>query len=666
MVNLLFLRHMIPIQSLCKGFLALCSATRTVLIMSYTLPYGADYTPERTIFRLWAPQAKEVLLERFRTGSDEESASAFLGALPMQSDRAGNWTLTIAGNLKNQYYQYSITDCAGGHTWSADPWATACGVNGTRSMVVDLPSTNPSHWSEDNYSPPTDRAPVIWETHIRDFSADPRSGVLPWNRGRYRAFTEQDTTLDHLGKAPTCLNYLKQLGITHVQLLPFFDYATVDERAPNRSYNWGYDPMNYNVPEGSYSSDPYHGSVRIRECKEMIQGIHRAGLGVIMDVVYNHTYAPDSWLQRTAPGNYYRYRADGSMADASGCGTETASERALFRSYMVESVCYWAQEYHIDGFRFDLMAIHDVETMNLIRHRLNQLPNGRHILTYGEPWAAFPPCMAQGAIPADKTALTKLNPHMGVFCDDTRNMLAGSPFRATDNSAYGTGKPTAELAQTVRAAVHGWCNKKRHGYALSPAQIVQYVSCHDNFTLWDRLTLQAGNQDFHSLDAHKIQQNKFISGIYLTLDGFAFLQSGEEFARTKSGVGNSFCSPTALNQLDWARSQRFAELVDWYKGLLSLRDELVPLRRLHAANARSVQFLNAPNNCVGFSLPSTNRWKRLLVYYNPHSKPQPVQLPRGSWQTLCDGVDSQLWLHSVQHQRGTIQLPPLTVTILAR
>lgn len=633
--------------------------------MNHKMPLGADYTPARTVFRLWAPRASGVLLQRFTCGSDDEPGAFFLGETQMEALEGGYFQAVLYGNLKNQYYQYFITDCAGMDTWSADPWALACGVNGNRSMVVDLASTNPVGWSQDRGPALNGKAPVIWEAHVRDFSGDPRSGVSLKHRGTYLAFTEQDTTLDHAGVVPTCLNYLKQLGVTHIQLQPIYDYCTVDERKAMQGYNWGYDPLNYNVPEGSYSTDPFHGAVRVRECKEMIRAIHQAGLGVIMDVVYNHTYDFHSWFQRTAPGYFYRMMPDGTPGNASGCGTETASENPCFREYMVESVLYWAQEYHIDGFRFDLMGIHDVETMRLIRKRLDELPNGKQILTYGEPWSALPPAMPKGIYPANKEALKKLDVHMGIFCDDTRNLLAGSPFEDLERG-YGSGKHSPQAAEVLRQAVLAWSDPQRGGYARSPAQIVQYVSCHDNFSLWDRLRASKADWTYDKPTPDRLKQNQFIAGIYLTLPGLAFFQSGEEFGRTKYGSGNSYAGPAQLNELQWARTVPFESLVRWYQGLVGLRQELYPYQRMTPSFRKRIRFLEVPGNCVGFTLSGTKKWSRVAVFYNPHQEEQTITLPLGRWRLLCDGEDSSLWQKRQCYRlTGSVTLAPMSVTIFA-
>lgn len=633
--------------------------------MRKRMPFGADYSPNRTVFRLWAPQAVKVLIQRFATGSDEEPGAKFLGEIAMQTQGDGVFYHTIHGDLKNQYYQYQVTDCSGAETWSADPWALAAGVNGKRSMVVNLENTDPPGWNKDQGPRRRKSVPVIWETHVRDFSSDPRSGVSERCRGKYLAFTEENTTLDGQGEVPTCLSYLKELGVTHVQLQPIFDFCTVDERNPQMVYNWGYDPENFNVPEGSFSSDPFHGEVRIRECKAMIQALHRAGIGVIMDVVYNHTFVWDSWFQRTAPGSYYRYLSDGGFANGSGCGTETASDRPVFRQYMVESVCYWAQEYHIDGFRFDLMAVHDVETMNLIRERLDELPGGKAILMYGEPWSALPPQMKNGAVSANKDAMGLLDRRIGAFSDDTRNILMGSPFDVRQ-SGYASGAATEHLKAQLMGAVHGWCDQERGGYVQSPQQIVQYVSCHDNFTLWDRLVVQGGSQDFHEKNDGLVQKNRLASGIYLTLPGLGFFQSGEEFGRTKQGNGNSYTGPESLNRLDWGRMAWFSDLVDWYRGLIALRRELYP-KSMTAEQAVDIPFLEAPGPCVGFLIQSSRRWGQVAVFYNPQNQEQAAALPPGQWRLLCDGVNSRLWQEKSRTvYRTSINLLPYSVTVLGK
>lgn len=633
--------------------------------MHHPMPCGSDYTPSRTIFRLWAPHARHVVVQLFSTGSNEEPDARFLGEHAMVEGGNGLFTLKLLGNLKNQYYQYLITDHEGHQVATADPWALACGINGRRSMVVDLSTTDPVGWAQDHRLAPAACAPSIWEVHVGDFSASPASGVPAAHRGKYTAFTLAGTTLNGDGIHPTCVNYLKQLGVTHVQLQPIFDYCTVDERRGDM-YNWGYDPENYNVPEGSYSSNPWHGGVRIRECKEMIQALHKAGIRVVMDVVYNHTYRKNSWLQFAAPGEYYRYAPDGTWGNASGCGTETASERHPFREYMIHSVLYWAQEYHIDGFRFDLMAIHDTETMSIIRRKLDELPDGKNILIYGEPWSAEPTLMEKGFTPVTKAAIEGLS-GIGIFCDDTRDALVGSTFDAHD-PGYVTGAADEEMVEKIHAAVRGWSDRRLQGYTNSPAQILHYVSCHDNYTLWDKLTIFGEKDDFFSCAPERIQLCKLASGICMTARGLAFFQSGEEFGRSKDGNDNTFEGPAILNTLDWRRAVHMGELVEWYRGLLALRRHIAPASQLNTFSARKTRFLTVPEGCVGFqySLSINSRWRRVAVFYQPHEEALTAALPRGKWQVLADGIRSDVWQERERFVSGRVALPGKSVVILGQ
>ena len=346
---------------------------------------GAKYTPESTTFKVWSPTATEVTLNRYATGSDKEAGAKKLGTVTMEKLMDGDkwtgvWTTTVSGDIKNTYYTYSIKAAhpKSGAMQTAetqDVYSVATGVNGKRSMVCDLESTNPKGWEKDGHVlPDKSTDSYVWELHVKDFSYDKGSGVSEANRGKYLAFTEEGTTLNSAGKISTCIDYLKQLGVTTVQLNPFYDFQSINEAGSDDQFNWGYDPQNYNVPEGSYSSNPYDGNVRINECKQMIQALHNAGISVVMDVVYNHTYASDkegSCFQATVPDYYYRQTATGAFSNGSGCGNEVSSERAMTRKYIVDSCLYWVNEYHVDGFRFDLMGLIDTETMNIIRDELD-------------------------------------------------------------------------------------------------------------------------------------------------------------------------------------------------------------------------------------------------------------------------------------------------------
>ena len=528
----------------------------------YTGPLGPDYAPGGTCLRLWAPTAEAVTVTLYHKGD----GGAVLGTEPLVRGAHGVWSIWLPGEQHGRYYTFAVT-VDGITRETGDPYARAAGVNGVRSMIVDLARTAPSGWERDVRPtiPPAQRA--VWEVSVRDFSQDAASGVRPAWRGKYMAFTQQGTTLHGDGIHPTCLNYLKRLGVKYVQLMPIFDFGSVDEAKPLlRQYNWGYDPTNFNVPEGSYSTDPTRGEVRIRECREMIAALHAAGIGVVMDVVYNHTYRTENPLNNTVPYYFFRQNADGSFSNGSGCGNEFASERPMARRYLIDSILYWAKEYHIDGFRFDLMGLYDAESINAVRAALDSLPGGRDILLYGEPWQGGASQLHR--YEANKANLAMLNERVGIFCDDTRDAIKGGCFDARE-PGYVEGKPGSFW--DIGAAVAAWCRSDRLP-PHAPSQIVSYVSAHDNFTLWDKLLcVRYEKPEFTARDTVALAQNRLAAGIYLTSFGLPFMQAGEEFARTKKGVGNSYRSSPALNRLDWNRAEQYHALVDYYRGLLALR-----------------------------------------------------------------------------------------------
>ena len=432
----------------------------------YQGPLGAAYSPSGTHLRLWAPTAQSVRVDLYRKGD----GGACIGSLPLSPWGQGVWGVYLPGDQHGKYYNFNVTTEWGSVT-TADPYARAAGVNGARSMIVDLARTDPPGWEQDKRPviPASKRS--VWEVSVRDFSQDPASGVRNAWRGKFLAFTQQGTTLNGDGVHPTCLNYLKRLGVRYVQLLPIFDFGSVDESRPlTRQYNWGYDPANFNVPEGSYSTDPARGEVRVRECKQMIQALHAAGIGVVMDVVYNHMYRSDNVLNRAVPLYYFRQNEDGSLSNGSGCGNEFASERPMARQYFLDSVLYWAQEYHIDGFRFDLMGLYDVETMNLLRAELDKLPGGRDILMYGEPWQGGSSALHR--YEANKNNLAMLNDRIGIFCDDTRDAIKGGCFNARE-PGYVEGRPGSFW--DIGGAVAAWCRSDKFP-PHTPGQIVSYVS----------------------------------------------------------------------------------------------------------------------------------------------------------------------------------------------
>ena len=624
----------------------------------YTGPLGPDYTPGATCLRLWAPTAEAVTVTLYHKGD----GGAVLGTEPLVRGAHGVWSIWLPGEQHGRYYTFAVT-VDGITRETGDPYARAAGVNGVRSMIVDLARTAPSGWERDVRPtiPPAQRA--VWEVSVRDFSQDAASGVRPAWRGKYMAFTQQGTTLHGDGIHPTCLNYLKRLGVKYVQLMPIFDFGSVDEAKPLlRQYNWGYDPTNFNVPEGSYSTDPTRGEVRIRECREIIAALHAAGIGVVMDVVYNHTYRTENPLNNTVPYYFFRQNPDGSFSNGSGCGNEFASERPMARRYLIDSILYWAKEYHIDGFRFDLMGLYDAESINAVRAALDALPGGRDILLYGEPWQGGASQLHR--YEANKANLAMLNERVGIFCDDTRDAIKGGCFDARE-PGYVEGKPGSFW--DIGGAVAAWCRSDRLP-PHAPSQIVSYVSAHDNFTLWDKLLcVRYEKPEFTARDTVALAQNRLAAGIYLTSFGLPFMQAGEEFARTKKGVGNSYRSSPALNRLDWNRAEQYHALVDYYRGLLALRAAFPRLGSTDRHAPEALQFFALEQPLVGWMLPAVwgdgAAWSALCVFYNPTDTACTVSLPAGQWKLLSDGTSSSLWRGPSRVFTGNAPLAPYSATI---
>ena len=624
----------------------------------YQGPLGAAYSPSGTHLRLWAPTAQSVRVDLYRKGD----GGACIGSLPLSPWGQGVWGVYLPGDQHGKYYHFNVTTEWGSVT-TADPYARAAGVNGARSMIVDLARTDPPGWEQDKRPviPASKRS--VWEVSVRDFSQDPASGVRNAWRGKFLAFTQQGTTLNGDGIHPPCLNYLKRLGVRYVQLMPIFDFGSVDESRPlTRQYNWGYDPTNYNVPEGSYSTDPARGEVRVRECKEMIAALHAAGIGVIMDVVYNHMYRYENVLNNTVPDYFFRQNEDGSLSNGSGCGNEFASERPMARKYMIDSLLYWAQEYHIDGFRFDLMGLYDVDTMNAARAALDALPGGRDILMYGEPWQGGGSQLHR--YEANKANLAMLNERIGIFCDDTRDAIKGGCFNARE-PGYVEGKPGSFW--DIGGAVAAWCRSDRLP-PHAPSQIVSYVSVHDNVTLWDKLLcVRYERPEFTASDPVALAQNRLAAGICLTSFGLPFLQAGEEFARTKKGVGNSYRSSPALNRLDWARARQYHALVDYYRGLLALRAAFPRLGTTDRHAPEALQFFSLEQPLVGWTLPAAPGdgawWRALCVFYNPTDTARTVPLPTGRWKLLSDGTSSSLWRGESRTYEREALLMPYSATV---
>ena len=575
---------------------------------------GAVYTPQSTTFKVWSPTASEVKLNLYATGSDDEEGAKALDSSQMNYDNSnGVWSITVEGDLKNTYYTYSVTN-NGNTNEVVDLYAKAVGVNGNRGMVVDLSSTDPENWENDKRVLPDEQTDaIVWEVHVRDFSNQPESGISEEHRGKFLAFTESGTTLEGSDVTPTGIDYLKKLGVTHVQINPFYDFGSIDETKSNEEdYNWGYDPKNYNVPEGSYSTNPYDGNVRINEAKQMIQALHNAGIGVIMDVVYNHTYTgDDSFFNLTVPNYYYRLDENGNFTDFSGCGNDTASEHAMYSKYMVDSVYYWATEYHIDGFRFDLMGLHDVDTMNKIREKLNTIDE--RIIVYGEAWDLG---YVEGVDLATQSNVEKLN-GVAAFNDGIRDALKGNNFEATGKGFIQGAGGIIELESGIKAATNEW--------AKTPADTVTYAACHDNMTFYDKLVASMRGVDDVSLyrkrDDQLVQMNKLGATAIFTSQGMSFMLAGEEMARSKDGDHNSYVSSPTLNQIDWNNLIKYGDLTAYYKGLIDIRKAYAPFTDSTNTTVENMTvYNNAGSHTVAFMLENKinteNQWDKVICIFN--------------------------------------------------
>lgn len=606
---------------------------------------GASYSKKATTFKVWSPNAASVRVNIFEHGSDNEGDAGSIMSRAMSLDKTtGVWSVTINGDLLNKYYTYSVTH---GKTTkeTADVYAKACGVNGQRSMVVDLSTTNPDGWENDKHvlvQNQTDAS--VWEISVADFSSSESSGVSEANRGKYLAFAEEGTTVNGVqGASSTCVDYLKKLGVKYVQIMPFYDFGSVDEsKNIMDQYNWGYDPVNYNCPEGSYSSNPKKGEVRIKECKQMIQALHNAGIGVIMDVVYNHTYTSDSWLQRTVPNYYYRMNNDGTFSNGSGCSNDTASEHLMFRKYMIDSVTYWASEYHIDGFRFDLMGLHDVTTMNSIRTALDNLyadGSGSQILMYGEAWDMATNC-DEGTVLASQKNLKQLSDRIGAFDDTIRDAIKGSTG-GTDGAFVQEGSRRANLKTGIAGQ-----SDTTTGWANVPSQCVTYASCHDNLCLYDKLvgSVYGADGKYRKRYEDLVAMNKLSAAIVITSQGIPFSLGGEEFCRSKDGDENSYASSRKENMLDWENVDLYSDVIEYYRGLYKIRDAFAAFSDSTAATANSLTYLSdVPKGVMGYTINNTEsgKWSQMCVIFNGSDSAQNVTV-KGDWVVLADNKTAGL------------------------
>lgn len=606
---------------------------------------GASYSKKATTFKVWSPNAASVRVNIFEHGSDNEGDAGSIMSRAMSLDKTtGVWSVTINGDLLNKYYTYSVTH---GKTTkeTADVYAKACGVNGQRSMVVDLGPTNPDGWENDKHvlvQNQTDAS--VWEISVADFSSSESSGVSEANRGKYLAFTEEGTTVNGVqGASSTCVDYLKKLGVKYVQIMPFYDFGSVDEsKNIMDQYNWGYDPVNYNCPEGSYSTNPKKGEVRIKECKQMIQALHNAGIGVIMDVVYNHTYTSDSWLQRTVPNYYYRMNNDGTFSNGSGCSNDTASEHLMFRKYMIDSVTYWASEYHIDGFRFDLMGLHDVTTMNSIRTALDNLyadGSGSQILMYGEAWDMATNC-DEGTVLASQKNLKQLSDRIGAFDDTIRDAIKGSTG-GTDGAFVQEGSRRANLKTGIAGQ-----SDTTTGWANVPSQCVTYASCHDNLCLYDKLvgSVYGADGKYRKRYEDLVAMNKLSAAIVITSQGIPFSLGGEEFCRSKDGDENSYASSRKENMLDWENVDLYSDVIEYYRGLYKIRDAFAAFSDSTAVTANSLTYLSdVPKGVMGYTINNTEsgKWSQMCVIFNGSDSAQNVTA-KGDWVVLADNKTAGL------------------------
>jgi pullulanase len=558
-------------------------------------------------------------------------------SINMNKGENGIWQITVAENLKNSYYTFQVNI---GNTWSeevVDPYAKACGTNGLRAQVIDLKETNPVGWAQDkspNFSVSNKQTDaVIYELHVRDASIHASSGIK--NKGKFLGLAEVGTK-NSAGQS-TGLSHIKELGVTHVHLLPFYDYNSVDETKAAVQYNWGYDPVNYNIPEGSYSTNPADGKVRIKELKELIKTMHSNGLRIIMDVVYNHTaLTKNANFNILVPDYYYRKRADGSFSDASSCGNETASDNAMFQKFMIESVVYWVNEYHIDGFRFDLMGIHDIETMNLISDTLHKIKPS--IVLYGEGWTS-----SSSPLPEEKRALKKnaaqLN-GIAVFSDDMRDGIKGSVFNI-DDRGFATGNiGNSESVKfgIVAAGKHpqinySKVNYSKEPYTAGPAGLINYADCHDNNILWDKIALSFKEASV----AERTKMHELAYAIVLTAQGASFLHAGTEFLRTKNGVENSFDKGDIVNGIDWDLKTKNNTSYQFIKNLVQIRRAHPAFRLQTAAQiATHINFENSqPAGIIAYTINGAavgDTWKKIWVAYNGSLSPQTLTLPRGTWK----------------------------------
>lgn len=618
---------------------------------------GLTYSPGNSAFRIWSPVAEKAELLLYKEGTGGE----VFKTIGMKKSRQGTWVAAVNGDQKGVFYAFRVMVNKDWLNAVPDPYAKSVGVNGKRAMVVDLRETSPAGWEKDRGPALKDQTEaIVYELHVRDASIAANSGIS--NRGKYLGLAEEGTT--NSDGLSTGLDHIKELGVTHVHLLPFYDFLSVDEtKLDIPQYNWGYEPLNYDVPEGSYSTNPRDGISRIRELKQMIQSFHKKGLGVVMDVVYNHTMlTEDSYFNQLVPGYYYRQTEDGEFSNATACGNETASERPMMRKFMLESLKYWVKEYHIDGFRFDLMGVHDIETMNIIARELRKIRPD--ILLYGEGWTAN-----ASPLPESKRALKKFAfklDDIAVFSDDIRDGMKGSVF-VNEERGFVSGRPGME--ESIRFGVVASCahpqvdyskvNYSNAPYAKDPSNTVTYAECHDNHVLWDKLALSAPEAS----EAERKEMYKLALSIVLTSQGISFLHAGSEFLRSKWGNENSYNAGDSINAIDWSLKTKNKDVFDYVKALIQLRKEHPAFRMKTGREvAENIRFLDVPAGVVAYTIDGNavkDKWRKIMVIYNSRANGVIINLPRGKWQL------ASLPGQSFNFQRGdtSIQSAPRSCVI---
>jgi pullulanase len=623
---------------------------------------GVTWSEGSLNVRLWTPNASEVL---FRLYKSADAPSAF-ETVSLDKSVSGTWATCLTGNYEGCFYTFQVRIEAEWLSECPDIDAKATGVNGLRGMILNHALTHPENWETDKRTTevnPTDM--VIYELHVRDYTVSPDSGVV--HRGKYLGLTETGTTSPE--GLSTGLDHLKELGITHVHLLPIADFYTVDETQTSPQYNWGYDPINFNTPEGWYSTNPYDGYTRIREVKQMVQALHNQNLGVIMDVVYNHSgLIYDSWFNQLVPGYYYRQRADGTLSDASGCGNELATEREMVRKFIVDSVAWWAEEYHFDGFRFDLMGIIDIETMNQVRKRLDLIdPN---IFIYGEGWIAAESPYPE-SLRATKLNTPKLN-RISSFCDDMRDGLKGTPFNKY-SAGFISGLTLRE--EKVKFAIAGaiphpqifydYVESSRQPWANTPSQCINYVSCHDNYTLFDKLQYSCPEASMEETE----RMTRLAIGILLTAQGVPFLHSGVEMHRTKGGHHDSYRSPDEVNQIEWSKKAPAAGLVRFTWDCIELRRQH-PAFRMNDSDMVREKLSFFPKyipGVIAYQLKdhaNGDPWKNIVLLFNGNNYSVEYEIPEKRWLIVAQNGDIQP--HGMGHVvTSKVRLHPISMMVLA-